>query len=122
MSRPNSHSITKATDFVKGLFKKDDSEKVYTTQEETEPAQTLTLSARESLKDKEISDKYHRADTTVGVMNKFILQFSRVEQVCIHTFIYSYIFSIILIKLKLTLSFVVILFNIYWYDNGWKFK
>ena len=82
MSRPNSHSITKATDFVKQLFKKDAQPEI-TTQQEVEPVKSLKLSDRESshAKDKKKTDKYHRADTAVGVMNKFILQFSRVEQV-----------------------------------------
>ena len=80
MSRPNSHSITIATDFVKKLFKQDDKAEI-TTQQETEPMQTLKLSDRESNKDKKTTEKYHRADTNVGIMNKFILQFSRVEQV-----------------------------------------
>ena len=82
MSRPNSHSITKATDFVKQLFKKEETK--ITTKEETQPATTLVLSDRDSSKkDKKKVEKYHRADTAVGIMNKFILQFSKVEQVWI---------------------------------------
>lgn len=77
MSRPKSNSVSKkAAQFVKDLFKKDDA---ITTKDETEPAKTLALTERLSNTDKNHLNKYHRADTNVGIMNKFILQMPRVE-------------------------------------------